>query len=161
MSLPLPAAESSADPRIRVMIVDDAVVVRGLMSRWLSEEKDIEVVGIFRNGREAVDNVIRTKPDVVILDVEMPELDGIAALPLLLARKPDLIVIMSSTLTRRNAEVSLKSLSLGATDYVAKPESNRDVTVSPSFRREITERIRQLGRRRIRARAIPPPQPKT
>jgi two-component system chemotaxis response regulator CheB len=157
MPFPQPASVSETDARIRVMIVDDAVVVRGLMSRWLGEEKDIEVVGIFRNGREAVDNVIRTKPDVVILDVEMPELDGIAALPLLLARKPDLIVIMSSTLTRRNAEVSLKALSLGATDYVAKPESNRDVTVSPSFRREITERIRQLGRRR--AHPVTPPRP--
>jgi two-component system chemotaxis response regulator CheB len=148
MPLPLPAPVSETDSRIRVMIVDDAVVVRGLMSRWLGEEPDFEVVGIFRNGREAVDNVIRTKPDVVILDVEMPELDGLAALPLLLARKPDLIVIMLSTLTRRNAEVSLKALSLGATDYLAKPESNRDVTVSVSFRREIIERIRQLGGRR-------------
>lgn len=159
MPLPLPASVSEPQSRIRVMIVDDAVVVRGLMSRWLGEEKDIEVVGIFRNGREAVDNVTRTKPDVVILDVEMPELDGLAALPLLLAREPGLIVIMSSTLTRRNAEVSLKALSLGATDYVAKPESNRDVTVSPSFRREIVERIRQLGRRR--AHPVTPLRPKT
>lgn len=159
MPLPLPASVSETESRIRVMIVDDAVVVRGLMSRWLGEEKDIEVVGIFRNGREAVDNVIRTKPDVVILDVEMPELDGLAALPLLLARKPDLIVIMSSTLTRRNAEVSMRALSLGATDYVAKPESNRDVTVSPSFRREITERIRELGRRR--RHSVTSPRPKT
>ncbi len=148
MPLPLPASTSESDPRIRVMIVDDAVVVRGLMSRWLGEEKDIEVVGIFRNGREAVDNIIRTQADVVVLDVDMPEMDGLAALPLLLARKPDLVVIMSSTLTRRNAEVSLKALSLGATDYIAKPESNRGVTVSLSFRREIVERIRHLGRRR-------------
>ena len=162
MSLPLPAAESATDPRIRVMIVDDAVVVRGLMSRWLSEEKDIEVVGIFRNGREAVDNVIRAKPDVVILDVDMPELDGIAALPLLLARRPDLVIIMASTLTRRNAEVSLKALSLGATDYIAKPETNREVTVSLSFRRDIIERIRQLGRRRTAAaRPRLPSRPKT
>jgi two-component system chemotaxis response regulator CheB len=159
MSFPLPASVSESEPRIRVMIVDDAVVVRGLMSRWLGEEKDIEVVGIFRNGREAVDNVIRARPDVVILDVEMPELDGIAALPLLLARRPDLIVIMSSTLTRRNAEVSLKALSLGATDYIAKPESNREVTVSTSFRREIVERIRHLGRRRLAApKAAPQPR---
>jgi two-component system chemotaxis response regulator CheB len=151
MSLPQPTAVSQDDTRIRVMIVDDAVVVRGLMSRWLSAEQDIEVVGIFRNGREAVDNVIRSRPHVVVLDVEMPELDGLSALPLLLARRPDLVVIMASTLTRRNAEVSLKALSLGATDYIAKPESNREVTVSTSFRREIIERIRQLGRSRLPA----------
>ncbi|HVT56331.1 MAG TPA: response regulator, partial [Xanthobacteraceae bacterium] len=142
------------------MIVDDAVVVRGLMSRWLGEEKDIEVVGIFRNGREAVDNVIRAKPDVVILDVDMPELDGIAALPLLLARRPDLIIIMASTLTRRNAEISLKALSLGATDYIAKPETNREVTVSLSFRRDVIERIRNLGRRRLRKTHVPVARPK-
>ncbi len=151
MPLPQPTAASQDDTRIRVMIVDDAVVVRGLMSRWLSAEQDIEVVGIFRNGREAVDNVIRTRPHVVVLDVEMPELDGLSALPLLLARRPDLVVIMASTLTRRNAEVSLKALSLGATDYIAKPESNREVTVSSDFRREIIERIRQLGHSRLPA----------
>ena len=65
-----------------------------------------------------------------MLDIDMPELDGMAALPLLLAKKPDLIVIMASTLTRRNAEISLKALSLGATDYIPKPDTNREVTTS-------------------------------
>src|SRR6185295_9232496 len=147
MSLPIPAPTLDAGGTIRVMIVDDAVVVRGLMSRWLGEEQGIEIVGVFRNGRDAVDNVLRTKPDVVVLDIDMPEMDGLAALPLLLARKPNLVVIMASTLTRKNAEVSLKALSLGATDYVTKPETNREVTFSHSFRREIVEKIRHLGRR--------------
>jgi two-component system chemotaxis response regulator CheB len=147
MPLPLTVPASDTAPAIRVMIVDDAVVVRGLMSRWLAEEAGIEVVGNFRNGRDAVDNVLRTKPDVVILDIDMPELDGLSALPLLLARKPDLVVIMASTLTRRNAEVSLKALSLGAIDYVTKPDTNREVTVSQTFRREIVDKIRELGRR--------------
>jgi len=148
MSLPQIAPHSLTGPAIRVMIVDDAVVVRGLMSRWLSEESDIEIVGAFRNGREAVDNVLKLKPDVVLLDIEMPELDGLSALPLLLARKPDLVVIMASTLTRRNAEVSLRALSLGAIDYVTKPETSREMMFTQSFRREIVEKIRQLGRRR-------------
>ncbi len=147
MSLPLPVPTPDVGGTIRVMIVDDAVVVRGLMSRWLGEEQGIEIVGVFRNGRDAVDNILRTKPDIVVLDIDMPEMDGLAALPLLLARKPNLVVIMSSTLTRRNAEVSLKALSLGATDYVTKPETNREVTFSQSFRREIVEKIRHLGRR--------------
>jgi len=140
------------------MIVDDAVVVRGLMSRWLSEESGIEIVGTFRNGREAVDNVLKLKPDVVVLDIDMPELDGLSALPLLLARKPDLVVIMASTLTRRNAEVSLKALSLGAIDYVTKPETSREVMFAQSFRRDIVEKIRHLGRRRapalLRSKAV-------
>src|SRR5258708_3096860 len=147
MSLPQIAPRSTAGHTIRVMIVDDAVVVRGLMSRWLSEESGIEVVGTFRNGREAVDNVLRLKPDVVVLDIDMPELDGLSALPLLLARKSDLVVIMASTLTRRNAEVSLKALSLGAIDYVTKPETSREIMFTQSFRHEIIEKIRHLGRR--------------
>jgi two-component system, chemotaxis family, protein-glutamate methylesterase/glutaminase len=159
MSLPQIAPKSTAGPAIRVMIVDDAVVVRGLMSRWLSEESGIEIVGTFRNGREAVDNVLKLKPDVAVLDIDMPELDGLSALPLLLARKPDLIVIMASTLTRRNAEVSLKALSLGAIDYVTKPETNREIMFTQSFRREIIEKIRHLGRRRARAATLHPKAP--
>jgi two-component system chemotaxis response regulator CheB len=132
------------------MVVDDAVVVRGLVSRWIEEEPGLQLVASLRTGREAVDQLERADPDVVILDVEMPVLDGISALPLLLEKKRDLVVIMASTLTRRNAEVSLKALSLGAADYIPKPESNRAVTTSPSFRRELIEKIRQLGARRRR-----------
>src|SRR5664279_5130307 len=148
-----PASSKSAiSRRIRVMIVDDAVVVRGLFARWVEAEPDLEVVASLRTGREAVNQVERADPDVVLLDVDMPELDGIAALPLLLAKKRDLIVIMASTLTRRNAEISLKALSLGATDYIPKPSSNREVTAGVSFRRELIEKIRQLGLRSKRLR---------
>ncbi|MBV8752931.1 MAG: response regulator [Hyphomicrobiales bacterium] len=129
------------------MIVDDAVVVRGLVSRWV-EEEGFQVVASLRTGRDAVNQIERANPDVVILDVEMPELDGISALPLLLEKKRDLVVIMASTVTRRNAEISLKALALGAADYVPKPESNRGVTTSPEFRRELIEKVRHLGRRR-------------
>jgi two-component system chemotaxis response regulator CheB len=135
------------------MVVDDAVVVRGLVSRWVEEEPGLELAASLRNGKEAVDQLERANPDVVILDVEMPVLDGLAALPLLLEKKRDLIVIMASTLTRRNAEVSLKALSLGAADYVPKPETNRGVTTSPTFRHDLIEKIRQLGARRKRKEA--------
>ena len=108
------------------MVVDDAVVVRGLVSRWIEEEPGLEIVASLRTGREAVDQLERANPDVVILDVEMPDIDGLTALPLLLEKKRDLVVIMASTLTRRNAEVSLKALSLGAADYIPKPETNRE-----------------------------------
>jgi len=77
-------------------------------------------------------------------------LDGISALPMLLEKKRDLVVIMASTLTRRNAEVSLKALSLGAADYIPKPETNREVTTSATFRRDLIEKIRHLGARRRR-----------
>ncbi|MEA2873706.1 MAG: two-component system, chemotaxis family, protein-glutamate methylesterase/glutaminase [Hyphomicrobiales bacterium] len=145
-----PAAPVSAPDALRVMIVDDAVVVRGLVSRWIDAEPDLKVVASLRTGREAVDQLLRHNPDVVLLDIEMPELDGIEALPLLLEKKRDLIVIMASTLTRRNAEVSLRALSLGAADYIPKPASNREVTTSASFRRDLIEKVRQLGARRKR-----------
>jgi two-component system, chemotaxis family, protein-glutamate methylesterase/glutaminase len=148
-----PAAVSR---RIRVMLVDDAVVVRGLFSRWVQAEPDLELVASLRTGREAVDQLTRVDPDVVVLDVDMPELDGIAALPLLLEKKRDLVVIMASTLTRRNAEISLRALALGAADYIPKPASNQEVTGSPAFRRELLEKIRQLGLRAKRLRVARP-----
>jgi two-component system chemotaxis response regulator CheB len=151
-----PSAAVAPGRRIRVMIVDDAVVVRGLFSRWVGAEADLEVVATLRTGREAVAEVGRADPDVVVLDVDMPDLDGIAALPLLLEKKRDLIVIMASTLTRRNAEISLRALSLGATDYIPKPTSNQEVAGSVSFRRDLIEKIRQLGLRSKRLRTTVP-----
>jgi two-component system chemotaxis response regulator CheB len=148
-----PAQFVSAQDPIRVMVVDDAVVVRGLVARWVDEEPGLKTVASLRSGREAVDQVLRHNPDVIVLDIEMPDLDGLSALPLLLEKKRDLVVIMASTLTRRNAEVSLKALSLGAADYIPKPETNREVTTSSTFRRDLIEKIRQLGGRRKRGPA--------
>jgi two-component system chemotaxis response regulator CheB len=149
--MPQAAALLSAapEPKIRVMVVDDAVVFRGLVSRWASEEPDIEIVSAHRNGQEALENFSRVDPDLVVLDIEMPVLDGLETLPRLLALKPDLTVIISSTVTRRNAEVGIRALSLGAADYVSKPETNREMTMSPEFRRELISRVRALGRRRF------------
>jgi two-component system chemotaxis response regulator CheB len=159
-------ADPSLQPRsvpgldtIRVMIVDDAIVVRGLLVRWIEAEAGLQVVASLRSGREAIEQVERTNPDVVILDVDMPDIDGITALPRLFEKKHDLVVIMSSTLTRRNAEVSLRALSLGAADYIPKPETTREITNSASFRRDLIEKIRALGARRKQrlnsARALP------
>src|SRR6266702_3887340 len=115
---PAPALPATDGAPLRVMIVDDAVVVRGLLSRWIAEQTGLSVVASLCTGRQAVDQLERADPDVVVLDIDMPELDGISALPLLLEKRRDLVVIMASTLTRRNAEISLKALALGATDYV-------------------------------------------
>ena len=134
------------DP-VRVMVVDDSVVVRGLIGRWLDEDPALAVVASHRNGKLAVEDVTRSNPDVVVLDVEMPEMDGITALPLLLKQKPGLVVVMASTLTRRNAEISLKCLSLGAADYVPKPETNSGVTTSAGFRSEVIQKVKTLGQR--------------
>ena len=153
MSIAFAAADRAvaADEPIRVMVVDDAVVVRGLVARWIDGEPDMTVAASLRTGREAVDQIERSDADVVVLDIEMPELDGISALPLLLEKKRDLVVIMASTLTRRNAEVSLqragarrRRLHPQARDRRARPRPR------PTFRRELIEKIRELGRRRRR-----------
>ncbi len=149
---PAPALPTTDPAPLRVMVVDDAVVVRGLVSRWVTEQPGLAVVASLRTGRQAVDQLERVDPDVVVLDIDMPELDGISALPLLLAKKRDLVVIMASTLTRRNAEISLKALALGAADYVPKPDSNRGITTSIAFRRELIEKIVEHGGRRRRRR---------
>lgn len=131
----------------RVMIVDDSAVIRGLVSRWIEETPGLTVVASHANGRAAVADITVSQPDVVILDIEMPEMDGLTALPLMLKQKPGLIVLVSSTLTRRGAEVSLKALSLGATDYIAKPDATGRVASAADYRRELTEKVVQLGRR--------------
>ena len=131
---------------LRVMLVDDSVVIRGMISRWLGSEPDIVVAASLRTGLEAVNQVERINPDIAVLDIEMPELDGISALPQLLAKKRNLIVIMASTLTRRNAEISFKALSLGASDYIPKPESTRESTAAETFRHDLVQKDPPSGR---------------
>lgn len=140
------------------MVVDDSAVIRGLISRWIAAEPDMEVARSLRTGLDAVNQIERINPDVAVLDIEMPELDGISALPLLLAKKRNLVVIMASTLTRRNAEVSLKALSLGASDYIPKPESSRELSAADTFRHDLLQKIRHLG---ARARGKSPGLPAT
>src|ERR1700754_4637724 len=142
---------------IRVMVVDDSVVIRGLIARWIEAEPDMAVAASMRTGRDAVNNIERCDPDVVVLDIEMPDLDGISALPLLLAKKRDLIIIMASTLPRRNAEISFKALSLGAADYIPKPESTRETSAADIFHHDLIQKIRHLGARLRRKPAVASP----
>jgi two-component system, chemotaxis family, protein-glutamate methylesterase/glutaminase len=142
--------------KIKIAIVDDSVVVRGLVSRWLEEEPSIAMVGSYRNGIDAVAGIVRSQPDILILDIEMPDMDGVTALPILLKLRPGLIVIMASTLTARGADVSLRCLALGATDYVTKPSTHREVSTSTDFRRMLIEKVLHLSPRRSRAVPVKP-----
>ncbi|QOG20960.1 protein-glutamate methylesterase/protein-glutamine glutaminase [Bradyrhizobium sp. SEMIA] len=142
---------------LRVMVVDDSVVIRGLISRWIGAEHDMEVAASLRTGLEAVNQLERINPDVAVLDIEMPELDGLSALPRLLAKKRDLVIIMASTLTRRNAEISFKALSLGAADYIPKPESTREAQAADIFHHDLIQKIRHLGARLRRKPAVHAP----
>ena len=147
MTGPAPSAAERAfgEAPIRVMIVDDSAVVRGLVSRWIEEEPGMEVVARHPNGKLAVVDVARSAPDLVLLDIEMPVMDGLEALPLLLKARPGVRVLMVSTLTKRNAEISFKALALGALDYLPKPDSNSSLTLSSDFRGEVIRKIRALG----------------
>ena len=137
----VPASEGSVRP-IRAMVVDDSSIIRNLVTRWLNEAPGIIVVSSQRNGAGALRDLEASRPDVVVLDVEMPEMDGITALPKLLEMRPDLAVIMASGLTKRNADISLRSLELGARDYVPKPEGTGDDGGVAEFQRELIEKIR-------------------
>jgi len=139
------------------MVVDDSVVIRGLISRWIEAEPDMVVAASLRTGLDAVNQLERVNPDVAVLDIEMPELDGISALPQLLAKKRNLIVIMASTLTRRNAEISFKALSLGASDYIPKPETTRETGAAEIFHHDLIQKIRSLGAKARRTASVSSP----
>ena len=162
MSIALASSSTSTSTPLeplRVMVVDDSAVIRGLIARWVASEPDMVVAASLRTGLDAVNQIERIDPDVAVLDIEMPDLDGISALPLLLAKKHNLIIIMASTLTRRNAEISFKALSLGASDYIPKPESTREPAAAETFRHDLIQKIRHLGakvRRAVPASPSPP-----
>jgi len=141
---PGPVAEGLPGP-YRVMVVDDSVVVRGLIARALESDPEIEVVTSVSNGQQAVTAVSRYKVDVAVLDIEMPKMDGMAALPLLLKADPGLKVIMISTPSRRSADLSLRALAEGAADYVTKPSTTRDLVSARDFQRDLVEKVKALA----------------
>jgi two-component system, chemotaxis family, protein-glutamate methylesterase/glutaminase len=131
----------------RVMICDDSATIRGAMARMLEADPAIHVVAKVANGRMAIEELKRTKVDVLLLDIEMPVMDGMTALPLLLEADPGLRIIMSSTLTTRGADVAMRALRMGAADYVPKP-SSIGATSDERFRLEIISKVKGLARLR-------------
>lgn len=148
MLKPAPTNQSADNPGTdpyRVMVVDDSAVIRGLLSRALEQDPDIRIVASVGNGQLAVNQVQRQPIDVVVLDIEMPVMDGLTALPKILAASPKTKVIMASTLTKRNADISLRAMSLGASDYVPKPSATRDIHAGDDFRRELLTKVRTFA----------------
>lgn len=140
-----PGMGGAASDPYRVMVVDDSAVVRGLETRMLESDSAIKVIASVGNGQAAIQALDRHDVEVVVLDIEMPVMDGLTALPQILAKSPKLKVIMSSTLTQKNAEVSLKALELGATDYIPKPSTSRELTGGTDFKTELVEKVKALG----------------
>lgn len=123
-------------PKIRILIVDDAIVIRRLLADELARDPALEVVGTAANGRIALARMTQATPDIVILDVEMPEMNGLATLAELRKTYPRLPVIMFSALTERGAEATLDALALGAADYFTKPSQTGSVEASLAVIRE-------------------------
>lgn len=156
------ASEAREDSPIRVLVVDDSAVVRGLLSRLVAEQPDLEVAATAPNGQMALNAIAERNVDVVVLDIEMPVMDGLTALPHLLAADPHLRVIIASTLSTPGAAVTMRALAAGAADYIAKPMASRELTHAGSansdFRRDLLTKIRSLGeagRRRRRGIVSP------
>ena len=120
-TVPLRATQSlPPGRRIRALVVDDSVGIRRLVTQALSEDNGIEVVGAAANGSITLSKIPQVNPDVITLDIEMPEMDGLETLRQVRKQYPSLCVIMFSTLTERGATQTLEALSLGANDYVTK-----------------------------------------
>jgi len=142
--LKTPTASPPGGP-VRVMVVDDSMVIRGLLTRSLETDPGIKVVASAGNGKAAVDAIGKNDVDVVVLDIEMPVMDGMTALPQLIAVRPYVQVIMASTLTLKGASISMKAMSMGAADYVPKPTSTSQINGAEDFKSDLIAKVKSWG----------------
>ena len=158
------------DAKIRVMLVDDSPIIRGMNARILDKAPRVEIVASVSNGELAVKRMEQGGVDVVVLDIEMPVMDGLTAIPLLLKQDKNVKILMSSTLTQHGAEVSFRALELGAADFIPKPTNIASVdgrNAVDDYRRDIVEKVNNLGATVLKEKrrpatvttAAPVPQP--
>jgi two-component system chemotaxis response regulator CheB len=141
--------------KIRVLIVDDSLLVRRALRECFRSDPEIEVVGVAETGVRALEQIGTLKPDIVTLDIEMPEMDGLETLKTLRAQGSTIPVIMFSKYTSEGATATLEALELGASDAVAKPETHGGKGISCEVaKRQLTTRIRALGRKFARTRKV-------
>jgi len=128
--------------RIRVLVVDDSAVIRQMICDFIAETGDMEVAGVASSGAKAIELCDALRPDVITLDIQMPEMDGLTALDAILAKRPVPVILVSS-LTQRGAGVTLDALDRGAMEYVAKPE--RKAEAEAVLREELLRKIRSIA----------------
>lgn len=161
MTPPPPVAEE-----VRVMLCDDSATARSILARLLESEPGIRVVHRAADGRAALAALAEARPDVVLLDLEMPVMDGMTALPLILKAAPRTAVIVASALTQRGAKAAIAALAAGAADYIPKPQGSAGGAADPAFRTELVTKVRgwarmkrREGLRTARPATPPPPRP--
>jgi len=137
--------------KIKVLVVDDTIVYRKAVSDILSEMPGIEVVGVAHNGKIAVSKIQTLKPDLLTLDIEMPEMNGIEVLQYLQQHAPQVSAIMVSTLTSEGGDMTMRALELGAYDFILKPNTTNIVESKQHLRTLLTPLIKafQTGRTTI------------
>src|SRR5579864_8045699 len=126
------------------MIVDDSLVVRKVLTNVLSSDPDLAIAGWASNGRLALAKLQTLRPYIILLDIEMPEMNGLETIPEIRKILPHTPIIMFSTLTERGAEATLDALALGASDYVAKPSNQNMAATSEAIHRDLVPKIKAL-----------------
>lgn len=144
-------------PKIKVMIIDDSALIRRIISNLLTQDPDIEVVASIGNAVYALTMIDRLNPDLITLDIEMPEMDGLTALTEIRKTHPTLPVIMCSSLTQNGAEITLEALNRGASDYIAKPSSLGSPSESlEQMGKDLLDKVKCLGQSRPRLQVQSP-----
>jgi two-component system chemotaxis response regulator CheB len=151
------ARASAVDP-VRVLVVDDSPTVRAVFARLIEAEADLEVAASEESAERALATLLQTSPDVILLDLDMPGIGGLDAMPRMIELATPARILVVSSLTVRGAEQTLAALSLGAADTLAKPKPGQ---FDQDYRATLLRKIRLLGRvaKRAREKAAPPVQP--
>lgn len=144
MAVATPPSATATGTQRRVLLCDDSAAIRGFYRRALDNDRTINIVASVGNGQAALDTLAQNEIDVVVLDIEMPVMDGLTALPRMLAAQPGLKVLVVSGLTARGADISYKALVAGAAECVLKP-ATADPGAAVDFQRELVTKVRALA----------------
>jgi two-component system, chemotaxis family, protein-glutamate methylesterase/glutaminase len=125
---------------VRILIVDDSAFVRKALSTMLQSEPDFEIVGVANNGKEAVEKTSELKPDIITMDVEMPIMNGLEALKIIMEQNPT-PVLMISSITTEGAEATIEALSLGAVDFISKQST---LTIQQTMRDDLVSKVKAI-----------------
>lgn len=135
---------------ISVVIADDSAVVRGLFARWLGESGKYRVTAVAGDGETAIEQAARHRPDIMVLDIDMPGVDGATALPGIVRESPGTAILVATTLNERSARQAMQCMSMGAMDLLPKPDRRSGLTLSLDFRNEFLAKIDSIAQSRAR-----------